>query len=134
MDHLELIVERGTVRIPSIFMFEHFEDVTIFLDRAKEANCTVIFENENVEVAPKVDDFGVRAKIHIYTNMIAHREFGNAYVRYLGNIDKMLWDNVDVSVNANAYTTEEIDKLFETVPEGVVFTGTGYNPKKKRRG
>lgn len=93
MDHLELIVKNGTVRIPSIFMFEHFEDVTIFLDHAKKANCTVIFENENVEVAPNNDDFGTRAKIHIYSAMIANREIGNAYLRYLGNIDKMSWDN-----------------------------------------
>lgn len=93
MNHLELIVKNGTVRIPSIFMFEHFEDVTIFLNRAKEADCTVIFENENVEVAPNNDDFGVRTKIHIYSAMIANRELGNAYLRYLGNIDKMSWDN-----------------------------------------
>lgn len=96
MDHLELIVKDGTVRIPSIFLFEHFEDVAIFLNHAKEANCTVIFENEEVTVAPGVDDFGVRAKVHIYTTMIANRELGNAYVRYLGNIDKMSWDNVSV--------------------------------------
>lgn len=93
MDHVELIVKNGTVRIPSVFMFGHFEDVTIFLNRAKEANCTVIFENENMVVEPNTDDMGVRAKIHIYSTIIAHRELGNAYLRYLGNIDKMSWDN-----------------------------------------
>lgn len=94
MNHLELIVKDGTIRIPSIFMFEHFEDVTIFLNNAKKANCTVIFDNENMTVVPGEDDFGIRTKIHIYTTMIANRELGNAYVRYLGNIEKMTWDNV----------------------------------------
>lgn len=94
MNHLELIVKDGTIRLPSIFLFEYFEDVTIFLNHAKKANCTVIFDNENITVAPDNDDFGVRTKIHIFTAMIANRELGNAYVRYLGNIEKMSWDNV----------------------------------------
>lgn len=96
MNHLELIVKDGTIRIPSIFLFEHFEDVTTFLNDAKKANCTVIFDNENMTVVPGEDDFGIRAKIHIYTTMIANRELGNAYVRYLGSMDKMSWDNVSV--------------------------------------
>lgn len=94
MDHLELIVKDGTIRIPSIFLFEDFEDVTIFLNHAKKANCTVVFDNENMTVAPDGGDSVVRTKVHIYTTMIANRELGNAYVRYLGNIDKMSWDNV----------------------------------------
>ena len=36
------------------------------------------------------------------------------------------------SVNVNDYKTEDIDKLFATVPKGAVFTGTGYNPGKKK--
>lgn len=36
------------------------------------------------------------------------------------------------SVNVNDFKTEDIDKLFETVPKGMVFTGTGYNPGKKK--
>lgn len=36
------------------------------------------------------------------------------------------------SVNAKDYKTEDIDKLFETVPKGLVMTGTGYNPSKKK--
>lgn len=35
------------------------------------------------------------------------------------------------SVNMNDYKTEDIDKLFKTVPKGLKMTGTGYNPAKK---
>lgn len=35
-----------------------------------------------------------------------------------------------LKVNLNDYSTEEIDKLFETVPPGAVFTGTGYGMKE----
>ena len=82
MDHLELIVKNGTVKIPSIFLFQYFEDVTIFLNHAKKENCTVIFENE-----------GLTGKPGIFSSIIACREIGNAYVRFVGNIDKMSWDN-----------------------------------------
>lgn len=34
--------------------------------------------------------------------------------------------------NANDYKTEDIDKLFEKASKGLVFTGTGYNPSKKK--
>lgn len=96
MSHLELIVKNGTVRIPSIFMFENFEDVTIFLNHAKDAKCTVIFDNENLTVTPDNDDFGIRAKIHIFTAIISFREIGNAYFRFVHNIDQMSWDNVKI--------------------------------------
>ena len=91
--HLELIVKDGKVTIPSIFMFEDYLDVTQFLDHARKMNCIVIFENENVEVNPITDDS--RFKIYIYSQMVGHREIGNAYLRYLGNIDKMSWDKVN---------------------------------------
>lgn len=94
MEHLELIVKNGTIRIPSIFMFEYFEDLTVFLSHAKKANCIVIFENERIGVEPNNEDTIIRAKIHAYSSVIACREIGNAYLRYLGNIDKMSWENV----------------------------------------
>lgn len=90
--HLELIVKDGTVTIPSIFMFEDYLTVSQFLDHARNMNCTVVFENESVEVKPITDDS--RFKIYIYSQMVGYRELGNAYVRYLGNIDKMSWENV----------------------------------------
>ena len=34
--------------------------------------------------------------------------------------------------NLNDFKTEDIDKMFEKVPKGMKFTGTGYNPGKKK--
>ena len=92
MNHLELIVKDGTVRIPSIFMFEDWIDIDPFLSHARKMNCTIIFENENIEVVP--NDYESGTKIGMYRTMVAEREFGNAYVRYLGSPDKMSWDKV----------------------------------------
>lgn len=92
MNYLNIIVKDGTVAIPSIFMFEDYLDVTQFLDHARKMQCTVVFENERVEVKPNNDDS--RFKIYIYSQMVGNRELGNAYLRYLGNIDKMSWDKV----------------------------------------
>ena len=94
MEHLELIKKNGTVRIPSIFMLENFEKISIFLGRAEEAECTVIFENEDIKVVPHETPTEVRAKLHIYSNLIGNREIANAYFRYLGNLAEMTWDNV----------------------------------------
>lgn len=92
--HLELIEKNGTVKIPSIFMFENNRNLTDFLDRSREANCTVIFENENIKVLPNVDDGVAGSILAMYKPMIDNRGVGNAYLRYLGNIDKMRWDKV----------------------------------------
>ena len=93
MNHLELIVKDGTVIIPSIFMFEDWTMIDPFLSNARQMNCTVIFENENIKVEPNDYD-SVRLKIDVFKTIISYREIGNAYVRYLGNIDKMKWENV----------------------------------------
>lgn len=92
MNHLDIIVKDGTVSIPSIFMFDDYLYLKQFLDHARKMNCTVVFENENVEVKPTIDDS--RFKMYVYEQMVGNREIGNAYVRYLGNIDKMSWDKV----------------------------------------
>ena len=93
MKHLELIVKNGTVRIPSIFMFEDWVDIDPFLAHARKMNCTVIFENENIMVMP--DDYKFASmKIGIFRAIIAEREIGNAYVRYIGSPSEMSWDNV----------------------------------------
>ena len=98
-NHLDLIVKNGTVKIPSIFLFQYFEDVTIFLNHAKKENCTVIFENEDLTVTPDNDDMVIRGKVSIFSSIIACREIGNAYVRFVGNIDKMSWDNAESTPN-----------------------------------
>lgn len=92
--HLDIIVKDGTVKIPSIFMFKTSRDITQFLDKSEEMNCTVVFENENIKVLPDKDDGIVRVVVAIYKQMVDNHEIGNAYVRYLGSIDKMKWDNV----------------------------------------
>lgn len=94
MNHLELIVRDGTVRIPSIFMFEDYLDITEFLNYASKMNCTVVFENENITRNPSNDDTYVRSKLEMYSVMVGTREFGNSYVRYLGSPEKMNWNNV----------------------------------------
>jgi hypothetical protein len=93
MNHLEVIVKDGTVRIPSIFMFEDWIDVDPFLAHARKMNCTVIFENERITVEPN-DYERVRRVISLFVTIISYREIGNAYVRYLGSPNEMSWDNV----------------------------------------
>lgn len=94
MNHLGIIVKDGTVRIPSIFMFEDWIDIDPFLAHARKMNCTVVFENENITVEPN-DYESVRRKISLFVTIISYRELGNAYVRYLGSPDKMSWDKVN---------------------------------------
>lgn len=98
MNHLDVIVKDGTIRIPSIFMFEDWVDIDPFLTHARKMNCTVMFENENITVVPN-DYESVRWKIAIFKTIISYREIGNAYVRYLGSPDKMSWDNVTAGGN-----------------------------------
>ena len=93
MNHLELIVKDGTVRIPSIFMFEDWVDIDPFIQHAMKMNCTVIFENERITVKP--DDYvDAMRTIGIFKMIVSYREIGNAYVRYLGSPNEMSWDNV----------------------------------------
>lgn len=92
MECLKHIVKDGVVRIPSIFMFEDWVDIDTFLAHAKRMNCTVIFENEKIEVVPNDNESGI--KIGIYRTIIAHKEIVNAYLRYLGDPKMMSWDHV----------------------------------------
>ena len=92
--HLELVVKDGTVTIPSIFMFKYSDEVTVFIRHGKKMNCTIIFENENITIRPDSDDSDYRYKLYAYSSIIANREAGNAYCRYLGSLDKMSWDKL----------------------------------------
>ena len=91
--HLDTIVKDGVVRIPSIFMFEDWVDIDLFLVRAKQMNCLVIFENEDIVVDPKNNESSM--KIGIYRTIIANKDIVNSYLRYLGNIEEMSWDKVE---------------------------------------
>lgn len=90
--HLNLIMQNGEVKIPSIFMFENSRVYTKFLECARHMNCVVVFENENLVVDHSSDYY--RFKLYAYEQMLDNRDIGNAYLRYLGNIDKMNWDAV----------------------------------------
>lgn len=94
MNYLELIVKDGTVRVPSIFMFGHYDEVVGFVDRALKQNCTVVFENERETFTSEMNDSDVRYKLLKYAAIISNREVGNAYLRYIGDIDRMTWDKV----------------------------------------
>ena len=94
MNHLDLIVKDGTVTIPSIFMFEHYDEVVTFVKTARKQNCTVVFENESVTITSKMSDSDVNYKLLNYASIITNHEIGNAYLRYLGSLDKMGWDKV----------------------------------------
>lgn len=93
--HLELIEKDGTITIPSIFMFDDYLVLSRFLEQARKMNCTVVFENENLTATPKNDNTYTRSKLEMYSLMVGTREFGNAYLRYLGNLDKMSWEKVN---------------------------------------
>lgn len=93
--HLELIAKDGTVKIPSIFMFKYADEVTTFIRHAKKMNCTIVFENEDITISPDKDDSEYRYKLYAYSSIIAYREAGNAYCRYLGSLDKMSWDKIE---------------------------------------
>lgn len=94
MNHLEFIVKDGTVRIPSIFMFEDILELEAFIIHAKKMNCTVVFENEGFELLPHWENTDARFSFYVYRSMISNPNLGNSYLRYLGNPDKMSWDNV----------------------------------------
>lgn len=90
--HLNLIVQNGKVEIPSVFLFENSTALLKFLEVALRRNCIVVFDNENLVVNPTLDDS--RFKLSAYEQMIDNKDIGNAYLRYLGNVDKMKWENV----------------------------------------
>lgn len=94
MNHLKFIVKDGTVKIPSIFMFKDILVLKSFLDNAKRANCTIVFENESLELPPHWENTDARYSYYIYSSMVTNKRIGESYVRYLDNLDEMTWDNV----------------------------------------
>lgn len=94
MNHLELIVKDGTINIPSIFMFEHYDEVVAFVEYARKQNCVVVFKNERERISPEMSDTDVRYKLLKYSSIIINHDVGNAYLRYLADLDKMKWDEV----------------------------------------
>ena len=94
MNLLELIEKNGEVRVPSIFMFEHYDELRTFVEQARKQSCVVVFENERETITLDMSDTDVNYKLLKYASIITNREVGNSYLRYIADIDKMSWDKV----------------------------------------
>ena len=80
-----LIRENEVISIPSIFMFhDGCEECMPFLYACKKANCTVLFENEDIIVRPSSspeEDF----LVSLYLSYAKSPTLPNHYMKYLNN-------------------------------------------------
>ena len=90
LPHFDLIRENQPIVIPSIFMFESGVELHAFLYACQEYNCKVFFENEKLIIPPN-SDIATKFGVLSHEIIINCREIGDAYVRYLNNLDKMKW-------------------------------------------
>lgn len=89
--HYELIQDNGKIHIPSVFMFKGgHEELFPFLFVCRIKNCTVVFDNEDITVAPKEDVFQ-NFLLSIYAHVAESPKIANDYMRYLSNLDEMNW-------------------------------------------
>lgn len=90
--HFNIIVENGTIHIPSIFMFEGgCIELFSFLHACRETNCTVIFDNENLTVVPDEVEWAQNLMLSMYAHIAESPTIAEDYMRYLLNLDKMDW-------------------------------------------
>ena len=92
--HGELIVENGSITIPSIFMFETISQVQSFLHSCKMLNCSVIFENEGLTASPDNYESTMVYYLAGYGGIMARPKFAEDYIKYLFRKDDMKWDKV----------------------------------------
>ena len=93
--HIDLIVENGSITIPSIFMFgKDTGGLFLFISACREMNCTLHFKNEELHFNPKEYDSVTNAKLTTYMGMMSTPEFAENYIRYLFHKDDMTWDKV----------------------------------------
>lgn len=93
--HQELIVKDGTIHIPSIFMFKGgCDELFPFLYGCRKENCIVIFDNEKITVDE--DNPVEYQNLLLIMYISAMNKIGNDWIKYLGKIDDMKWDNVFV--------------------------------------
>ena len=59
-------------------------------------NCIVHFKNENLTIYPDRQDDSVSLKLLIYLAIAGSHEFGDDFIRYLNNMEKMSWEAVSV--------------------------------------
>ena len=87
--HFENIVEKGTLNIPSVFVFKGgCMELFPFLAACREFNCTVFFENENITVLPENDNFD-NMVLSIYAAIAQNPKIAEDYIRYLSHYDDM---------------------------------------------
>ena len=91
--HGELIVENGSITIPSIFMFATNTEMQDFLHSCKMLKCTVCFENEGI-IIPPADDGITAARLASYGSVMIFPKTAEDYIKYLFHKDKMTWENV----------------------------------------
>ena len=87
--HGELIVENGSITIPSIFMFNSIIEMKNFLHCCKMLNCIVRFENEDMIITP-TDDGVMDAKLASYGCVINFPKAAEDYIKYLFHKDDMI--------------------------------------------
>lgn len=91
--HYEVIKEKSTIKVPSIFMLENTEALFAFLMACGRCKCTVFFENEGLTVNPKrstEEDFTL-----LWYMMISKSdEIIEELQKYRENPENMSWDNV----------------------------------------
>lgn len=92
--HGELIVENGSITIPSIFMFETISQVQSFLHSCKVLNCSVTFENEGLTASPDNYESTMSYYLVGYGGIMARPKFAEDYIKYLFHKDNMTWDKV----------------------------------------
>lgn len=95
--HGEVIKKDSTVVIPSIFVFKGGAgECYPFLKMCGDNNCIVHFKNENLTIYPDRQDDSVSLKLLIYLAIAGSHEFGDDFIRYLNNMEKMSWEAVSV--------------------------------------
>lgn len=95
--HNDVIEKDSTIVIPSIFLFEGgAKECYPFLKKCEDNNCTVYFKNEDFTIYPDGQDTIASMKLIIYLTIAERRAFGNDFIRYLGNMEKMTWGAVRV--------------------------------------
>ena len=95
--HGEVIKKDSTVVIPSIFMFKGGAgECYPFLKMSGDKNCIVHFKKENLTINPDRQDDIEYLKLLIYLAIAGSHEFGDDFIRYLNNMEKMSWEAVSV--------------------------------------
>jgi hypothetical protein len=82
----ELIVDNDILRLRSIFDFAGgTEELFPFLYACEKRNCTVVFENEDITVAPDSKGIAQDVLLTFYASISKNQKIVNDYIRYIVN-------------------------------------------------